>query len=81
MDTTLVSLVPPYSNVRIRLVDAETAGSDTCTFHRTLLQQVLSGLWTAVRHKHWGPCMVLATACAYCLCKNVAPVVGADCCG
>jgi hypothetical protein len=49
VDTTLVSLVPAYSNVRIRLVDGETAGSDTCTFHRTLLQQVLSGLWAAIR--------------------------------
>jgi hypothetical protein len=41
VDTTLVSLVPSFSNVHIRLVDGETAGSDTCTFHRTLLEQVL----------------------------------------
>lgn len=64
MDTTLVSLIPPYSNVRIRLVDGETAGSDTCTFHRTLLQQVLSGLWTTIRQKCWDACMMAATSCA-----------------
>lgn len=40
MDETLVSLVPAFANLRIRLVDTSTQHSDTCTFHRTLLEQV-----------------------------------------
>lgn len=40
----LLSLVPAYSNVRVRLVEHETAHSDTCTFYRTLLEQGVSRL-------------------------------------
>ncbi len=35
----LLSLVPTFSNVRVRLVEPETQHSDTCTFYRTLLEQ------------------------------------------
>lgn len=40
VDATLISLVPAYGNVQIRLVERETQHSDTCSFHRTLLEQV-----------------------------------------
>lgn len=38
LELALLALVPPYPNVRLRFVEPDTAHSDLCTFHRTLLE-------------------------------------------
>ena len=37
-DAQLLSLVPPYGNVRVRFVEGDSWSSDLCTFHKTLAE-------------------------------------------
>ncbi|KAK9817752.1 hypothetical protein WJX72_001639 [[Myrmecia] bisecta] len=39
IDPALLTLIPPFPNVRVRFIESSTAHSDTCTFHKTLLEQ------------------------------------------
>ena len=37
INSSLLDLIPAYCNVRVRFVDNSTMHSDTCSFHRALV--------------------------------------------